>query len=352
MTTKIIHSFELGKEIDVVGFDKISYQAPTLTKSVKTMKPPIVSAAMIKKLQSKGCYFSEEDLVDAQKFLKEVNYYTFRTYYNYVGIKEYTALKSVYQFEKALRNIIQNITVSIELLVKTTLIDTICEFYKSEEYQIAEFYLDNTIYQSKAKKQRIKEQFKIEISKVLNDKQNKAVIHNIEKYGGVPAWVLFSSFSFGPVTTFVNILNNDYRKIWVARLNNSSDDLSLEFPPSSTKADILPDALVPAWINSLRYLRNLVSHSGKIYGLQLDIPCKIHEEDQIYILSERNGYLFEYLLVAKRFYLCCTDSSISEWNRSIEQIKEALLEYDKEMKYVQLDLIGFPDNWEDILSIK
>ncbi|SYW03809.1 protein of unknown function [Oenococcus oeni] len=78
------------------------------------------------------------------------------------------------------------------------------------------------------------------------------------------------------------------------------------------------------WLNSLRYVRNKVSHGNKIYNEILVFPAKIAKNDikifQLDTSKDEQKKLISVLLSMRRIYATMPDFDKQIWNNTISDI--------------------------------
>ena len=99
--------------------------------------------------------------------------------------------------------------------------------------------------------------------------------------------------------------------------------------------------LVDTWMQSLTHIRNQCAHYGRLYNT-LFPKIAIKKEDRLYELN--NKMIFTYIMAMK--YLIA-DKTV--WNKFFINLQQLMNEHRNSIK---LDLIGFPENWIEILSKK
>ena len=98
--------------------------------------------------------------------------------------------------------------------------------------------------------------------------------------------------------------------------------------------------LLESWLSNLSYIRNICAHYGRLYNRTMAITPKLHYKysgDKI----DANR-LFISLLSLKEL----TKPS-SEWDTFKTELEILICEY---TDVLDLKLIGFPENWLEILS--
>ena len=99
--------------------------------------------------------------------------------------------------------------------------------------------------------------------------------------------------------------------------------------------------LVDTWLQSLTHIRNQCAHYGRIYNYTFPL-IKIKKQDREYKLEDKK--IFAYI-VAMRHLI----ANKSVWNKFFIRLQQLIDEYGN---CIDLKLIGFPENWIEILSKK
>ncbi|MFR4671315.1 MAG: Abi family protein, partial [Intestinibacter bartlettii] len=98
--------------------------------------------------------------------------------------------------------------------------------------------------------------------------------------------------------------------------------------------------LVNSWLHSLTHLRNVCAHYGRIYNTYFP-PIKVKKSDRNNVINDRQ--VFTYILAIKHLI---ADKNV--WNDYFIKLQALFYKYDN---YVELELLGFPENWVSILSL-
>ncbi|MFB8726125.1 Abi family protein [Enterococcus casseliflavus] len=338
-------------ELDVRNVDFVRYQTPRLNKAVQEMKVPIAADQMIEKFIKDGWVFekNEEDL--CREFLKEINFYTLKYYAKGISSKSFNATKAVYDFDAFLQNSIQELTSIVEKFLRTLTVDSISWAYQQQadqEYDPAQFYLDESLYFSETGKHKRSGRREKEIAQVqygffktiMENKEYPPVKKELDKYGGVSSWVLFDLITFGQLSFFFGKLTTKYKKIVVRELNEMNS-----FNEQCT------DQLLSSWINAIRALRNKVSHGMKVYGEPFTVLATMHDGDKEFIATidpSKQNHLVNTLFVMRRIIMCMSSEKHQVWNQKMIEIDERI----KENDYLLFRELGLSEDWLNHFLIK
>lgn len=264
-----------------------------------------------------------EDEEFAKFVLSNVNYYRFTAYLLHFKIDEYKYMEGttfeliyeLYKFDRELRSLITDVLGSIEISFRTYIAYTLAMNYGAIGY-LDKNNFKNAWYHCK---------FIVKLDIEKNNNSNKLFIkHHNQKYGGkLPVWVATEIMTFGMLSKlYANLLpiDKNYIKNNLCKINPK---------------------LVDTWLQSLTHIRNQCAHYGRIYNNLFPI-IKIKNEDKNYEIDDKK--IFAYILAMKHLVV---DQVI--WNKFFINLQQLISNYDK---YIDLNRIGFPENWIEILSRK
>ena len=284
------------------------------------LKEPKTFDEQIDLLKSRGLIIGDED--KAKFILSNINYYRFSAYLIHFKKEDETYKENItfehiynlYLFDKELRNILIDMLESIEISFRTYIAYTLAIKHGSTGYLNKQCF----------KKEKYFESFIKKLEDEKNNHKNKLFIkHHNEKYNGIlPIWVAVEIMSFGTLSKlYSNMLPQDtaYIKRELCKVN---------------------PILVNSWLHSLTHLRNVCAHYGRIYNTYFP-PIKVKKSDRNNVINDRQ--VFTYILAIK--YLIA-DKNV--WNDFFIKLQALFYKYDN---YVELEFLGFPENWVSILSL-
>lgn len=284
-----------------------------------TLKEPKSFDEQIEILQSRGVIIS--DKAKAKFVLSNLNYYRFSAYLlhakneddTYKENTEFDEIYNIYLFDKKLRNILMSLLESIEISFRTYIAYTLAIKHGSDGYLDASNFKDKRFFD------KFKKHLKNEKS---NHKNKEFIKHHNKKYQGeLPIWVAVEIISFGALS-----------KLYSNMLPQDTTFIKKNLCPINPK-------LVGSWLHSLSHLRNLCAHYGRIYNANLpDITVK--QNDKKYNLNSKN--VFAYILAIKHII-----ADADAWDNAFIQLQCLFNDY---KKFIDLKLLGFPDDWVNILS--
>lgn len=257
------------------------------------------------------------DLI-AESILKRVNYYRLSAYMltlkkddKFFDGTSFEDVYNIYEFDKRLRNMILEILEGIEIAFRTHIAYEHAHKYGPLGYKdSANFYNDE--YHSGM------------IGFIEDDitkRQDELFVkHHKEKYSGnFPVWVAIEVMSFGQLSKmFSNLRNEDKRII-------------------ASKYYSLPFNLVQNWLYVFSGIRNICAHYGRLYNRKLKIKPRVEKRVQGEFDDDK---IFAVLYALGRLCL-----NRSEWRTFISNLKGLTEEYSS----VSIEMLGFPNNWENIL---
>ena len=245
-------------------------------------------------------------------------------------------LYAVFQFDRSFRNLLFK-----NLLIVENNLKSIISYCLSKKYGIKEKdYLKPSNFSLDIKKVRqvndvlnkIKRQIK------LNGRQHSATLHYLSNYGYVPLWILVKLLSFGMINELYSILKPE-------------DELSIA---GFYNLDV---ETLGTYICLLANYRNLCAHEDIVYDhrTQKVIPdTKYHRELDIPLMNDEYIYgkndIFSVVIMLKSML---TESDFTDF---VNEVSYDLSLLDGRVDVVSqkkiLDVMGFPNNWEEISKIK
>lgn len=283
------------------------------------VKKAITFDEQIDKLKSRGMII--EDEMEAKKILSNINYYRFTAYLleyknaddTYKDGITFNKIYNIYTFDKELRILILDVTGSIEVAFRTYIAYTLGIHYKTLGYLKKDNFINDKFHNN----------FLLNLEKEKRKNINKLYIkHHIDNYEGkLPIWVAVEILTFGELSKlYSNLLPVDKTHI----KNNMCN---------------VNTGLVDTWLQSLTHLRNQCAHYGRVYNYKLPI-IKMKKEYKAHGID--NQRVFAYILAIK--HLLC-DYVI--WDKFYNKL---VLLINENIDIINLNSIGFPENWEEILK--
>lgn len=297
---------------------------------MKPLKKALTYEQQIEQLRIKhGLVISDSD--SALNILKRVNYYRLSGYG--IGLKKESNpemfqdgvsinhLFALYSFDSSFRSLVLHTVEQIEIQLRTQI-----AYYLSLKYG-PEGYMDPNNFITKYKKDgtnihtSILESFRNECRR-----QNKVpfVIHHNEQYGGhFPLWVAVELFSFGNLSSLLDIMKEEDKKEIAALYETESKYLR-------------------SWILSLVEIRNICAHYSRLYNMPLKQTPFLYSEYREF-RNERINKVFPVILVIKRML----EDNQNLWDSFFIELCSLFKDYSN---VLNLSFIGFPANWKSVLS--
>lgn len=336
---KSLDIYDIEKEmyreeyINVAEYDELEIRFKTLSKEKKIpIAKPYELEEMYTKLTSNNLTIQNEmEELKCKELLRSVSYYNIKHFIsNEFGkheMKKFKDLEILYDFDRFLVGWLFSILNKLEIHLRTTMVEVFLNEIEIDSEDKALFYLDETIYFKEENgmlnktNQKIIEYNKLQNSfykAVIKNRTKNNIKYNLDKYGVVPAWVLFDYLTLGELSNF-------YYRILSSHKNKFATKLERHIFENTGEDVKLPSKILGPWLNSIRYLRNKVSHTEIIYGKNFDITSAKHDSDKYYYeILEENKYenrLVVFLLAMKMLYKSMTNKDIVYWNNRMDELK-------------------------------
>ncbi|KPJ22239.1 Abi family protein [Streptococcus phocae] len=293
---------------------------------------------------------NDSEMEFAKQFLFQTNYYSFSIYKKCLPNRDekefsFNDCVQLYNFNNFLRENLMKFTGKIELLIKSSIVHSLCSYY-SGKLQKGECYLDTTIYVNSDECSNILKR----IGRSLYSNQSKSlpIKHHIKKKNHkFPLWVIIPELTFGETTKFIEKLDKEYYNNWINELFLKND----YFNNPAMKDHIISSSM--SWISATWYIRNVCAHYGRLYGCNFNVGVPTFYTPEYRKLKSKgkkkshNKDLFAYMLAIKYLLICHSKLVQNEWNNFILEIQS---KFDSDI--IEKKKIGFPDNWEDFLTIE
>jgi len=294
---------------------------------LKNLKEPLTIEQQIKRLQEHNVIVENES--DAKEFLRQNNYYRltgyalqFRKLRNDSNLSfsiKIDQLIGIYTFDEELRALLRSYLEVIEIYFRTLIANTFSLAHCTQ----APFdqHYDENNYKNIDGFNKIKEHFKKE-----REYYSDSLIirhHQLSYEDKLPLWAIVELLSFSDLSKYYACLKDaDADKIAKA-CGTSSKELANH-------------------LRCLSILRNKCSHAARLYNIELNPPAMLPAK-LLKMLAKNNGNstLFAYL------YVLCKRLPSRIRRESYKKSTEELIE--KYKKYIDLELLGFPQDWENHL---
>lgn len=270
-------------------------------------------------LMSRGIKIGDYD--EAYSMLENVNYYTLTGYLfpfkNGEVYKDNITMElaiNLYKFDNVIRNILTSLIVEAEEKLKTRIAYQIAINHPDDPL----IYTDVNYFKNSNDHSRLMSEFQ---NNIRNNRTVPFVRHHIVNYRGqFPIWVAVNLFTLGNIKyLYKNIPSKDRKNI-------------------SKTLNVSP-LVLDSWIDTLRILRNKLAHNMRLYDSTFHHTPKFEKQHEY--KPKTNRLFFNFVLM--KYLLGNSDT----WVRAINNLEEAFEQYNE---YIELDVIGFPYNWAEILN--
>lgn len=270
----------------------------------------------IKILDSRGVIIKNHEF--AYNILKRRNYYRFTAYLLNYKISDnkykkvfFEEICELYEFDKSLRALLFNKLEDIEIAFRTHIAYLLGHNYGPYGYMESKNFQNVKYYEKMIKG----------IREDVSRSKEIFIQHHKTKYNSTyPIWVIIEILSFGELSKLYNNLlykdqtsiGKNYYKIKPIYLSN--------------------------WLQSLTVLRNRCAHHSRLFNRPLDIPIKIYAKDKKREINPNTLFAVIYTIVR----LCTNQNEAISFIQSLENLFN-------DYKTVNIEYIGFPVNWKEIL---
>lgn len=282
-----------------------------------TIKAPATFENQLQILKSRGLIIEDEDF--AIRVLQRINYYRLSAYGlslkkndQYFQEVTFSQIHALYEFDHRFRYLIMDMTEQVEIAFRTHISYHIAHTYgvlghlQSENFENKEFHSS----------------FVNELEKEVRRSQEIFIKHHFDKYGGlIPVWVAVEVLSFGALSKlFSNMKNVD--KNHIAKTNYQA-----------------PSVYLGSWLKCLSYIRNICAHYGRIYNRPLTSKPRLSDSSKK--LGIQQNKIFANIYVLKHLI-----PDRDKWSNFVIRLEALISAYEG---VVELERIGFPEDWEEIL---
>lgn len=288
-------------------------------------KQPISIANQIAMLRNRGLLFDNEQ--SAIEYLKIISYFRLASYWkpmesdkvNHVfkPNSKFEDVVTLYNFDKELRTLIFSAIQSIEIALRTKVIQIISSNHGAFWFANVSLFSDTTIF------------FKClaNIEDELKRSKEDFIVEHFIKYDNPPyppAWKTLEVSSFGTLSKlYCNLADNNLKK-QIAKELRLPQHLYLE-----------------SWIKSLSVLRNCIAHHARIWNRKYPWKPQLPKKLQ-------NPWIQNKVISQEKLYaqLCCIaylTNAIHPNNTFKQELKTLLEKY----PIVDITAMGFPKAWHN-----
>lgn len=284
------------------------------SKEIFSVKRPTTFEEQVEILKNRGLVIADFDF--AVRALQRINYYRLSAYT--LSLKEndqffsgitFEHIVAIYEFDRRFRYLIMEMVEQVEISFRTHISYHIAHTYGPLGHLEPEHFKNHDLFLN-------------ELDQEINRSQEIFIKHHIEKYEGkIPVWVAIEVLSFGTLSKlFANMKKNDQNQI--ARRNYR-----------------VPAIYLVSWLKCLSHIRNICAHYGRLYNRPLTSKPRLDRKSKKMGIDQ--GKIFAHIYILKELI-----PNRDKWTNFITQLEALLTEY---KTVVELDRIGFPEDWEALL---
>lgn len=284
------------------------------------MKPPLTFEQQLALMRERGLVIGDESEAIAR--LADSGYYRLRGYWltyerggRFIPGTTLDAIWDAYRLDAELRGWVWHAIAPIEIKART-----LFSYHMSIECG-AMAHEDSHHFRSARAHAGSMRSLERERDRALKDGV-PCVVHNMEKYGGLPIWAAVEIMSMGTVSQLYGNLDS-----------SRSDVQGLVAGGFGVKPYILK-----SWLRHLTYIRNICGHHSRLYNRVMTIRANLLRMDA----RNNSDKEFPTFVVLKRIY---ERSWPDEWPRMLDGLESILREHDD----VPLAPMGFPVDWHEVL---
>lgn len=284
---------------------------------LKEHQPPLDVEEQIENLKSLGLVIENED--SAKAFLNDVSYFRFVKAYS-LGLKPkngkyqdgttFHMLKELYLFNSNFRQLLFPLIERVEINLRCRLANYFCVKYGVLGYRDAANFADDGYHTDFLDDIAIEIERNAKAPFVKNFQQNYVD-------GSMPLYALVELFSFGTLSKFFKNMKNEDKK-------------------AVAKTYGVGYTYFESWIESIAFVRNICAHYGRLYNVNLAKSPMLYKE----YAEISNLRIYATLLCLKNLL-----PNDLHWEQFVDTLELLIEKYPS----VQIQLMGFPENWKELL---
>ena len=286
----------------------------------KEHQAPSSVADQIKNLISLGLIIEDEKY--AETFLNDVSYFRLIKAYS-LGLKPkngmynegvtFSQIVQLYKFNCNFRQLLFSLIERIEVNLRCRLANHFSSKYGVLGYEDPSNFA-NADYHA---------EFLEDIRREVDRNSKSPFVRNFRtnyKDGKIPMYALVELFSFGTLSKFFKNMKNEDKKAVASTYG-------------------VGYTYFESWIESIAYVRNLCAHYGRLYNAKLSKTPKLYKQ-----YNEAGiGNIRVFCVLICLFHLIPHDT---HWEEFVSQLDALIQKYPS----VNIDTMGFPENWKAYLS--
>ena len=285
--------------------------------SLKEHQPPLDVDAQIENLKNLGLVIGDED--SAKSFLNDVSYFRFIKAYslgwkpknsNYQEGTTFDMLKELYLFNSNFRQLLFPLIERVEVNLRCRMANYFCVKYGVLGYLDAANFANKQYHDEFLDDMDIEAERNAKAPFVKNFRQNYVD-------GTMPLYALVELFSFGTLSKFYKNMKNEDKK-------------------AVAKTYGVGYTYFESWIESIAFVRNICAHYGRLYNVNLSKSPMLYKQYQ----GISNLRIYAILLCLKNLL-----PNDLHWIQFVDTLELLIEKYPS----VQIQLMGFPENWKELL---
>ena len=285
--------------------------------SLKEHQPPLDVDAQIENLKNLGLVIGDED--SAKSFLNDVSYFRFIKAYslgckpkngNYQEGTTFDMLKELYLFNSNFRQLLFPLIERVEVNLRCRMANYFCVKYGVLGYLDAANFAYKQYHDEFLDDMDIEAERNAKAPFVKNFRQNYVD-------GTMPLYALVELFSFGTLSKFYKNMKNEDKK-------------------AVAKTYGVGYTYFESWIESIAFVRNICAHYGRLYNVNLSKSPMLYKQYQ----GISNLRIYAILLCLKNLL-----PNDLHWIQFVDTLELLIEKYPS----VQIQLMGFPENWKELL---
>ncbi len=284
---------------------------------LKEHQPPLSVEEQIENLKHLGLVIDDDD--SAGTFLNDVSYFRFIKAYSlgwkpkngkYQAGTSFHMLKELYLFNSNFRQLLFPLIERVEINLRCRLANYFCVKYGVLGYMDPANFADEQYHNEFLHDMNIEVERNAKAPFVKNFRQNYVD-------GTIPLYALVELFSFGTLSKFFKNMKNLDKKA-VAKMYN------------------IGYTYFESWIESVAFVRNICAHYGRLYNGNLAKSPMLYKQYQ----GVSNLRIYAILLCLKQLL-----PNDLHWIQFVDTLELLIEKYPS----VQIQLMGFPENWKELL---
>lgn len=281
--------------------------------------------AQVNELAAKGLHI--EDPQEAQRFLSRVNYYHLRGYYidllpsgsnQFRENSTFDQISHRFEIDCKLRDVLWPSLRVIELRMRTLISYSISCDYGPIGYRDPKIYRKESYLQEQNRR----------IDSAIERSSEPFIKHHKDQYLNVfPIWVAIETLTLGELSKMYSNLNTPIQKAVAAHF------------------DYPTHRLLDNSFRALTILRNLCAHHARIYGRSILSTCPVLKSDKK--IAREIGCVSP--IESTSIYACILAIVHLLPREKVQTFAENLVDLLTSPGSYNLDELGFPDKWDQII---